>query len=533
MASHDDVAQRWANRILNPGRDALSSHNLHDRGDSIFSYGSHFEVGRILRDRKGNPTAWLLNGNTWIGEKDRPGMVTRRHQNAVRDAVARTGLPAVTIPHAALDVAGIDLRTIEIVDVQRDWWTTKTVTKEEMPGRWEYDYGCPADGDFGGWRNTKTDEIVLRTERWGGCAPKVECDCVIDLPGPWAPGLWDGYCWEHKRELDKLREVHIRARHGVWEEFGTHRRRSGRKRVVSGPNGRTDWDLVDDPTAPLGYVFQRDVMRHWLGASLIKAQVPYQIQVKHAECGGTGLADEPWFTSDWRGRGEGPLSEESMDAMLRSFEREMDRYRAGYRAIEPVLHWGVPAPYVHTECRGCGGRGRVPAERRRTAYFLSGFDQNETRPSYFFCELPPKVRPATVEEALETLKPQAVKLAEQAGREVKRQGDIFAIPMPGVTLRELKKQGGVHVKRPRFIVPSTGELWSEDYGGTESGVWSGPRPNLLGTNHEATEIVLLGGQTYARGTITHNPAGRRPDHKRTPLGREWHMILKNTVPLGA
>lgn len=514
MASHDDVAQRWANRILTPGRGALSSRNLHDSGDSIFSYGSHFEVGRILRDRKGNPTAWLLNGNTYSN-------TTSKHQAAVRGAVARTGLPTVTIPHAALGVAGIDLRTIEIVDVQRDWWTTTTVTKEEMPGRWEYDYACPIDGDRGGWQNTKTGEIVLRKD-YSTPRPTIECDCVIDLPGPWAQGPWDGYCWERKWALSELREVHIRARHGAWEEFGAHRRRTGRKRVVSGQNGRTDWDLVDDPTAPLGYVFQRDVQRHWLGASLIKAQVPYQVQVKHAACGGTGVADEPWFIRAHVGRDQfvsGPLTEEQMRAAQEHNDRLMER-NGGIRQPFGWL-WELEAVVKHTECRGCGGRGRVPATRRRTAYFLSGFDENETRPSYFFCELPPKVHPTTVAEALETLKPTAVKLAEQAGREVRRQGDIFCIPMPGVTLRELKKQGGVHIKRPK-LVEQDGRL-----------TWDGPRPNLLGTNHEATEVVRLGDQTWARGTISHVPEGRRPDHKRTPLGREWHLIQKNTVPVSA
>lgn len=506
MASHDDVAQRWASRILYPGREALSSHNLHDRGDSIFSYGSHFEVGRILRDRKGNPTAWLLNGNSYSN-------TTSKHQGAVRNAVSRTGLPVVTIPHAALDVAGIDLRTIEIVHVQRDWWTSKTITREDKPGRWEYDYRHY--DDFGGWQNTRTGEIVLRSSHYGEYAPKIECDHIIELPGPWAPGPWGGYCWEHKWALDQLREVHLRARHGAWEELGPSIRQTGRKRMVSGPNGRTDWEVVDDPTAPLGYVFEREVQRHWLGASLIKAQVPYQVRVKHQACGGTGVADEPWFILDGR-PAIGPLTEEQMASV-----QESNDYRAKRNGgIPEPLGWPYTLDAVEkrTECRGCAGRGRVSATRRRTAYFLSGFDENETRPSYFFCELPPKVTPTTVAEALETLKPAAVKLAEQAGRDVKRQGDIFAIPMPGLTLRELKRQGGTHIKRPRAVVQN-GHL-----------VWTGERPNLLGTNHEATEIVRVGKQTYARGTITHNPEGRRPDHKRTPLGREWHLIQKNTVP---
>ena len=510
MATHDEVAQRWASRILYPGREALSSRNLFDSGDSIFSYGSHFEVGRILRDRKGEPRAWLLNGNTYSN-------TTTRHQGAVRDAVQRTGLPVVTIPHAALNVAGIDLRTIEIVDVQRDWWTTNVITRQDRPGRWEYD--APQYDDYGGWQNTRTGETIMR-QHYGEPRPKVECNCVIDIPGPWAPGVWDGYCWERECAIDRLREVHKRVRHGAWEEFRASTRQTGRKRMVS--SKYVVWDLVDDPDAPIGYVFEREVQRHWLGGSLIKAQVPYRVQVKHKACGGTGVADEPWFTTYYPSRGEavlGPLTEEQMQVAQEHNDRLMER-NGGMR--QPFgWEYALQASVKHTECRGCGGRGRVPTERRRTAYFLSGFDENETRPSYFFCELPPKVHPTTVAEALETLKPTAVRLAEQVGREVKRQGDIFAIPMPGLTLRELKAQGGRHVRRPKLV----------DIDGRTT--WDGPRPNLLGTNHEATEVVYVGRQTYARGTISHVPAFRRPDHKRTPLGREWHLIQKNTVPVAA
>ena len=81
----------------------------------------------------------------------------------------------------------------------------------------------------------------------------------------------------------------------------------------------------------------------------------------------------------------------------------------------------------------------------------------------------------------------------------------FAIPMPGVTLRELKAQGGVHEKRG----------------------------NLLGTNHVATETVRVGRRTWARGTLTHAPEDRAPDHARVTIGKTWHLIQKNTVPIGA
>lgn len=484
--THEDVARRWVQRILSPGRDALRSNNLHDVGDSINSYGSHFEVGRVLRDQSGEPIGWLLNGDRW------PGVVTTRHQNEVLTAVnSASNLPRVTIPHQALDAASIDIRTIEIIDVQDDWWTERVITKTDAVATWDYqmDYSEPY-----GWRNSLTGEFRERVN-WESTPKEV---CEHDQPGligPWAPG-WN---WERQMVEAELKRVHMRLHHGEWEDVRPHHRNTGRKTPMA--TKHIPWEMVHDDDAPLGYVFERTVRRHWLGGSLIKAQVPYTVRVKHPACGGTGVSAEKWYTHVWRGEGVGPLTESAMREAEDRAEYLMERNGG----MPQLLRWEIEAYQEHTECRGCGGSGRASAQRRRTAYFLSGFDENETRPSYFFCELPPKVAPATVDEALEALKPQSVKLAEQAGRDVKRQGDIFAIPMPGLTLRELKAQGGRVEKRG----------------------------NLLETNHAATEVVYVGRQTYARGTISHVPEFRRPDHKRLTIGHEWHLIQKNTVPVSA
>lgn len=505
--THEDVAARWVNRILYPGRDALRSNNLHDRGDRIDSYGAHFEVGRVLRNRQGEPIGWLLNGDRW------DGVVTTRHQNAVLRAInSASNLPRVTIPHTALNAAGIANDSVEIIDVQRDWTTTRTITKQEMVGKWsyEYDYSEPY-----GFVNSLTGEFRERTN-WSS-APVEACEC--DRPGligPWKPG----YNWERSIVERKLTEIHMRLHHGVWESVTPHRRNTGRKTPMA--TKYTPWEMVDAPESPLGYVFQRDVQRHWLGASLIKAQVPYTVRVKHQACGGTGIG-EKWYTRVHPGYGQfvsGPLTEQDMQVAQTYSDRSMERNGG----IRQPFGWQdlrlIEAFTESTRCRGCGVTGRVNAERRRTAYFLSGFDENETRPSYFFCELPPKARPTTVAEAYDALKPQSVKLAEQAGRDVKRQGDIFAIPMPGLTLRELKAQGGRHIRKPK-LVDRDGHTF-----------FDGPRPQLLGTNHEATEVVLVGKQTYARGVIRHVPEFRAPDHKALTIGREWHLIQKNTVPVG-
>lgn len=414
--NHQEVAQRWAERATGSDKPALDAENLLDHGDSIYSFGTHFEIARILRDKKGAPQAWLINGEVW-------GSRTSQQQSHVRNAIARNveDLPRVTIPHRALGAAGIDLATVSIVDVQDDWYTDTVIQKEHLVGEWDYEYTPP---EAGGWQNSKTGEFVQR-QGWDSKPPKVECACY----SPPLPDWPRKATWKEYSAAKDEREAHVRARHGAWDSVSDRPRNYGRK--IARSSTHRQWELVDKPGSPLGYVFERTVSRHWLGASLIRAQVSWWHQPRNPEA-------------------------------------------------RPVM-------------------------RRRWAYFLSGFDQNETRPSYYFCELPPKARPTTVEEALETLKPGVVRFAERSGRDVKRQGDIFAVPLPSTTLRMLKQQGGVLEKRGR----------------------------LLGTNHAATEVIRAAGVTYARGTLRHVPDDRRPDHKLLNVGKQWHMIVKNTVPLAA
>lgn len=137
----------------------------------------------------------------------------------------------------------------------------------------------------------------------------------------------------------------------------------------------------------------------------------------------------------------------------------------------------------------------------RTARFVSGADWQERMPPYFLSELPTTSTATSVDEALEDLKPPAVKLAESAGRTVLRQGDIFAIPMPEY--------------EPTGIVQDKGMLF--------------------GTNHAVDKMVVVPGDNqsliYGKGYIRHVPEGRRPDHKKLRLGSTWHLIVKNTVPI--
>lgn len=134
--------------------------------------------------------------------------------------------------------------------------------------------------------------------------------------------------------------------------------------------------------------------------------------------------------------------------------------------------------------------------------FVSSFDYQERRPLYFLAELPRGAKPKTVEDAILSLSPRIVHAAIAQGREVKRQGDMFAIPT-NLTTEEIKRRTGKSIER---------------------------MVGVFGTDHVVTESVTgKGGTTYAKGTIHHRPGGT-PDHRRVTLGNQWHLMVPNTVP---
>lgn len=175
----------------------------------------------------------------------------------------------------------------------------------------------------------------------------------------------------------------------------------------------------------------------------------------------------------------------------------------GIEVIQQVPGWkGLPMSLIQAQI---GDRWN-----NRTGYLLMGYDEHEGRFGYFFCELPPKEKGKkykTVAEGFEALKPDSVKTAEGFNRAVKRQGDMFAIPI---------EEFDPAKEDPEFA------LWGAQQDGY-----------LMGTNHRATEVVVVGEKTYARGRIVHDPEDRRRDHKSVRLGKTWHRIVKNTVPVEA
>lgn len=100
----------------------------------------------------------------------------------------------------------------------------------------------------------------------------------------------------------------------------------------------------------------------------------------------------------------------------------------------------------------------VSAGRRRT--WLSSFDYQERNPLYYLCELPRGHGAATVEDAIAALMPPSVAHAVANGRDVKRQGDIFAVPVdiPDAILYGRARGRARLTQWTRGSKPRTGEI---------------------------------------------------------------------------
>lgn len=487
MSSHQDVLDRWLQVQAN-GRDArlLKGARVLTSGDVAYSYGRHFELVRILRDKDGEVSGFLLNGDNY-------SVSTSRHQSEARASVSRVAGPArpsVIIPYSALGAAGIAPEDVEIVHVTPDG---RDVRIEEHftqpPGAiWEWQ-------QIRGYRERFPDEIeeVLRIDydsrllSWeeGQDAARRARNGELDETPYWRKQTLAR--WLERRPTRRTYEQWIEAgsttygrrqREIAWEIVGYRR--------VCWVNGRRnqEWEIEFLPDGTTSY--RREHVRHWLGESLIRARIEYATRPKCPACKGRPV--------------QGPMHRDWFERSDRDWLKNTEG-----RYVEPYDYsWlqAVDIPPAH--CDRCDGRGWYTKWRHRTAYFLSGFDHQEKRRSYFFCELPKGAAPTTVDEAYEALKPEPVVLAETMGREVLRQGDIFAIPTARIK-RELMDAGGEH----------------------------GRMSPLLGTNHCATDVVTVGALTYARGILHHVPGGRPPDHARVKIGQGWHLIVKNTVPLSA
>lgn len=459
--SADAAIDRWYDIVRgHTTRGPLRASNILVQGDLLYSYGTHFELARPLRDKKGEVTAYLLNGDTY-------SVTTSSHQSHVRQRLGHE--QTVIVPHSALNSAGLDLNSIKLIHVKDDTWVSTEHSSETFPesAKWHhrdiYERQPKSDATLGAELTAMHRKAI---KEWADHR-RYYHEAVAEGREQWRIDIWASDAEKpmptrptrraiHQYNLDEAVKVGVETT--LWT------RRDGRGEEI------TIWDQDDGSK-----FYTWTTRRHWLGEALIRARVTWFTQETCPNCGGKGL--HPGLGDDWDVR-----------------------------------------------CRRCSqgwsrNPGMVPKEHHRWSYYLSGFDHEEARPLYFFAELPRSAKPTTVAEAYEALKPEPVKMAEQMNRPVFRQGDIFGVPMEAMDLKALKALNARIVRR-----------------GTKNEFRELQLPYVLNTNHTATEVAYLpGGVTLARGTMYHDPEGRRADHARRRLGdgKTWHVVIKNTVPIAA
>lgn len=145
-----------------------------------------------------------------------------------------------------------------------------------------------------------------------------------------------------------------------------------------------------------------------------------------------------------------------------------------------------------------------------------------------YCVIQLSAPARTVAAALSSLQPGAVKQARAHGREVRRQGEWYAIPRPELTDRQVADLLGLRTLRglrqrskqaalPRRFIP-------------EPHAAGGFRP--IGAEHVLPYVVTPRALILGRGSMFHRPgrAGlrQRADHRPLRLGAVWHQIEHNT-----
>lgn len=434
-ASYFDVTRAWVRRCQST--DYVKTPNnprMPVTGDRIYSYGAHFEIGRGIRNKRGELTFFLLNGDNY-------SVTTSRHQSEVRAAVQRSGVPYVIIPYEALTAAGIsDLNTVSLLEATSDQVEVTKHQSTELPPRYRW-----ADVPVSRYVDLTEQEIAAKLAEKQA---RNDADHARQLG--YAQDDPEGYWAKHwlPNNPEPAKATLHSGEYREWRQVGT-------RRAIVSASDREAWGITAALQEDGSYVYTWETRRHWLGESLIQATVTWSRRHTCRTCKGTGVS------ADWRSQ------------------------------------WAGTCP--NTACRG---RGQWTTTHKRRAKFLSGFDHNETRRCYFFCELP-RTSETTVAGAYDALKPAVVSFAERNGRDVRRQGDIFAIET-SFTTRDLRQRGATFSKRAY----------------------------LIGTNHTATQVATLpDGTTFARGCLYHEPERRRPDHSRIKVPSGWSLIAKNTVPV--
>lgn len=592
--SYDCIAQDWIDSAVH-GHDQKYNDRGHygermyvGNNGQIFSYGSHFEMARVITNRKGEPQLILING-------ERTSNTTTKHQGYVRGAAERSGLPSVAIPYGALEAAGVIFDSIRIVSVDRDKEIITHHKSESAPRRYTYVSGptyvhgeWDADqiqrwNDWQDWSDhqKKIDDLIRRIgwiedgvqdgvhAVWGSASDKrTEIEC-LKIAGPFKLGKDNGMQDDGSIIHRTTPPPRMIPTGNIVSGYTSESKNYVHMYGTTGDDNASYSFLRDDlpfvePDAD--GIWRWTTKRHILGESVIEADVRTRRRTTCTECNGGRYRSGHQATppDSWWSYGEYVVSRRRVPIPFvgRASINESD-YRRDRNKWDDYdsMHMGVfPLPERFYFCSRCNGTGKMMTDsRRKGVKFLSGFDHGEPHLAYFFCELP-KCDVSSVDEAYEALKPDTVKLAESMGRRVKRQGDIFAVETTETTrsLKERAKTVGIRHRgrcaRELGCEPIAYRIYRDEAPrwnrGSKIVKLDKPEPiysredqaridrmveasMLLQTNHQGTEVITTkDGTIYAKGCLNHVPDGRTNDHVRVKLdGGGWWIIVKNTCPV--
>jgi hypothetical protein len=131
MATHNEIITRFARDAGKPNAHMLRSANTNVIAEqyTLYSYGSHFTLAKIMSDGDNTRAWWLVNGDNY-------SVSTTRHQSMTRGALESTGLPMLLLPFSALQEADIDRSTVKPLEILPDGWSDEpqyAATAEEVP----------------------------------------------------------------------------------------------------------------------------------------------------------------------------------------------------------------------------------------------------------------------------------------------------------------------------------------------------------------------------------------------------------------
>lgn len=493
----------WAKGIASGegnGNKRWQSCNVYYSGRTIYSYGSHFPMAYIVA-----PNLVWVNG-------DRFSHSTTRHQGELRAAISRVSdVTMVIVPNTALGAAGVDYKTIRPIDVHDE--------------RWEY---TPHTSDVApvGMSTELTEHVAEHeiSSQYYRC--DVPADCDRCKRGPQAT--------YHDTERVTIYPAHdAPLRMG----YGTSGYRYSETKSDTWPNVIGYVDTEEGRQAvtrnPLTGQYRWHTARHWLGDAVFTgervtfrrdlniderervffissfdkqertplyflSQLPYAVSTVDAAI--ESLAPDSVKTAREMGRSvvrQGDMFAIPMDVTTRQLTKQGATFTK--RKVTVGLTWRAQEELAQRNALEAI-KATMPAYPQRRYYQQSDFP-NETLTREVF-DTWRKSYDAKCETWADEL----------LARVAKHFPDVPEIPR-------------YSWKRRLSWKPSS---WDKTRSVEASA--------LYGTAHTATEVATLpDGRQYARGIMYHDPAvigqTREADHRRQKLGKQWHLVARNTVPV--